>query len=259
MSDPAVGDSHQKDRMATSFGRQSSSYSQGRPDYPDAAVADLLDTDARVVADIGAGTGKLTSSLLAPGRTVYAIDPDRDMLATLSEALPTVQAMVGSAEAIPLDNGVVDALTYGQAWHWVQPDAATAEAARVLRPGGTIGLVWNIRDESVPWVATLTEIVSASEAELFVARGGPRFRSHFGSVRHTQIDWDRHMTGDQLVAMAASRSHVITSTDAERTRILGAVRELADEVADGDGVIVLPYRTHVYRAERAVSTGLGSS
>jgi hypothetical protein len=78
-------------------------------------------------------------------------------------------------------------------------------------------------------------------------------------VRHTQIDWDRHMTGDQLVAMAASRSHVITSTYAERTRILGAVRDLADEVADGDGVIVLRYRTHVYRAERLVSTGFGSS
>ena len=58
------------------------------------------------------------------------------------------------------------------------------------------------------------------------------------------------MTSEQLVAMAASRSHVITAADAERTRILAGVQELADDVADSDGVIVLPYRTHVYRAHR---------
>jgi SAM-dependent methyltransferase len=254
-----MSEQEQRVAMATSFGRQSSSYSQGRPDYPDAAVADLVLSDARVIVDIGAGTGKLTSSLLAPGRMIYAVDPDRDMLATLAAALPTVHVMVGTGEQIPLGDGVADALTYGQAWHWVDPESATAEAARVLRPGGTIGLVWNIRDESVPWVARLTEIVSASEAERFVAGEGPQLRSPFGSLQHTVVDWDRHMSGEQLLAMAASRSHVIASTDAERTRILAAVRELAAEVADGDGVIVLPYRTHVYRAELLESTSLRST
>ena len=237
-------------RMATSFGREAESYSKGRPDYPEAAIAHLVPSDARVVVDIGAGTGKLTASLLSPGRTVIAVEPDRVMLDALSSALPTVHSVSGTAEQTTLDDSVADVLTYGQAWHWVQPEPATAEAARVLRPGGRIGLVWNIRDESVPWVAVLTDIMSASAAELFVVRGGPRLRTHFGPLEHKAFDWERRMTSEQLVAMAASRSHVITAAEAERARILARVQELADDVADGDGVIVLPYRTHVYRAHR---------
>jgi SAM-dependent methyltransferase len=236
--------------MATSFGREAASYSKGRPDYPAAAVDYLIPSGARVIVDIGAGTGKLTASLLAPGRKVFAVEPDREMLNTLSDTLPTVHPVLGTAEQTSLDDGVADAVTYGQAWHWVQPEQATTEAARILRPGGSIGLVWNIRDESVPWVSALTDIVSASEAELFVARGGPRLRTHFGPIGHKGFDWERRMTADQLSAMVASRSHVITSTETERTRILARVRELATEVADADGIIVLPYRTHVYRAER---------
>lgn len=235
-------------QRATSFGAQASAYSAGRPDYPAPAVAKLVAPDAMVVADIGAGTGKLTAALLQPGRTVYAVEPDPQMLDTLSVHLPSVQALIGTAEQIPLANSVCDALTFGQSWHWVEPSAAVAEAARVLRPGGTLGLIWNIRDETVPWVARLTEIIAASEAEVFVAEGGPTRQPGLEDADHQIVDWDRRLDTEQLLAMVTSRSQIITATESERADILERVRRLAAEVADSDGTIVLPYRTHVFRA-----------
>jgi SAM-dependent methyltransferase len=238
-------------RMSTSFGEQACAYSRGRPDYPAAAVVELLDADARVVADIGAGTGKLTASLIDAGRTVYAVEPDAEMLDVLKAQLPTVRGLIGTAEQIPLADNAVDALVFGQAWHWVRPDIAATEAARVLRPGGTVGLIWNIRDESVPWVHQLTAIVTASEAELYVAAGVHELGTGFGPLVHKVVRWDRTLTGPQLLAMVASRSAVITATDTDRARILAEVEALASEVADEDGNIVLPYLTHTYRAETA--------
>lgn len=233
---------------ATSFGAQAAAYSAGRPGYPARAVARLVAPDAMVVADVGAGTGKLTAALLRPGRTLYAVEPDAAMLDTLSAQLPSVHALIGAAEQIPLADNVCDALTFGQSWHWVDPLVAVAEAARVLRPGGTLGLIWNIRDETVPWVARLTEIIAASEAEVFVAGGGPTLGSPFGTPVHETFDWDRRLDTEQLVAMVASRSQIITAAESERADTLERVRRLAAEVADPDGTIVLPYRTHVFRA-----------
>lgn len=241
-------DPESRKQRATSFGTQAAAYSAGRPDYPSQAVARLVAPDAMVVADIGAGTGKLTASLLAPGRTVYAVEPDGHMLDTLSAQLPSVHGLIGTAEQIPLADGVCDALTFGQSWHWVEPAAAVAEAARVLRPGGTLGLIWNIRDETVPWVARLTEIIAASEAEVFVANGGPTLGLPFSAPVHETFDWDRRLDTEQLLAMVASRSQIITAAESERADILEHVRRLAAEVADPEGTIVVPYRTHVFRA-----------
>ncbi|MEJ1229542.1 MAG: class I SAM-dependent methyltransferase [Galbitalea sp.] len=110
-------------------------------------------------------TGKLTRALSARGLEVFAVDPSPQMLAQLAAAVPGAIAFAGTAEDIPLADASVDAVLVGQAWHWVDQDAALRSVERVLRPGGTLGLVWNLRDESVPWVARLTAVIHAAMGE----------------------------------------------------------------------------------------------
>ena len=157
------------DSRATSFHQAADAYARARPSYLPEAVAWMLPDGSVDVADVGAGTGKLSAVIARTGRRVVAIDPDAGMLEKLRADNPGIRTEVGSAEALPLGDGSVDVVTFGQAWHWVEPLAATAEVARVLEPGGTLGLIWNIRDESVPWVAALTRAMHGSHAETMLA------------------------------------------------------------------------------------------
>lgn len=141
MSDPEA-----RDRQSRSFGAEASAYERGRPSYPDESITLLLADQPTVVVDIGAGTGKLTERLVAEHRQVIAIEPDQAMLDQLRTKLPNIEAHVGTAESLPLPDASADAVVLGQAWHWVDVELASAEIGRVLRPGGTLGLIWNIRD-----------------------------------------------------------------------------------------------------------------
>lgn len=236
MTDPAI-----------SFGSQADVYDRARPEYPADAVGWMLPAAARDVADVGAGTGKLTSGLGAEGRTVVAIDPDPQMLARLSERLPGILTLVGTGEDLPLPDASMDAVAFGQAWHWVDPPRASAEVARVLRPGGTLGLIWNIRDEAEPWVRELTAVMHRSNAEDLIAAGGPVVGEPFGAVEHRIFRWTGSFTVDSLVELAASRSYIITATPARRDEVIAGVRSLGSRVAAADGRIELPYVTHAYR------------
>lgn len=248
-----------EEHMSTGFGQNFGSargeYDRGRPSYPAEAVAALVGS-AVDIADIGAGTGKLTAGLLGEGRDVVAVDPDARMLETLAAHLPEVETRVGTAEDLPLENDSRDLLTFGQSWHWVDADVASAEAARVLRPGGALGLIWNIRDESVDWVAALTEIITPSAAEQYVARiaGGSDgavvspFAPPFTDVEHSRFDWVREISVDDLVALVASRSVAIHAEPEVRERMLEQTRSLGDQVRGADGCVRLPYATHVFRS-----------
>ncbi len=239
--------------LATSFGQATSAYNTGRPTYPAPAVRWMLgDGEAHVVdvADIGAGTGKLTEGLLAPDRTVVAVDPDAAMLASLAERLPGVRTLVGTGEAIPLPDGSLDALTFGQAWHWVDQAAASREAARVLRPGGSLGLIWNLRDPQIAWVNQLTDIMRASAAERHLADGGPTVGPELGPLESFEHRWTRAMTVDDILAMVTSRSHFITAPADEQADILARARALLTSHPDlaSSTTITMPYVTTAYRA-----------
>jgi SAM-dependent methyltransferase len=236
-----------------SFGGVADAYAAGRPTYPAEAIAWLVEGSRRVV-DVGAGTGKLTAGLVAAGcEVVAAVDPDAGMLAALERAVPGVPVLVGTAESVPLPDACVDAAVLGQAWHWVDPDAASAELGRVVRPGGVLGLVWNIRDEREPWVAALGAIMHGSDAERMIGEGGVRVAAPFGPLVERTVAWSMPRTPDEILAMAASRSYLIAMPGEERAAVLDRIRQLlaTHPATAGRARIDLPYVTHAFRAVRS--------
>ena len=243
-----------REEMSRSFGSAAGIYHSGRPDYPREAADWLLEPvrdEGRSVrvADVGAGTGKLTRTLVEAGAEVVAIDPDPDMLATLRENVHGVPTFVGTGERMPLPDARVDAVVFGQAWHWVDPVAGSLEAGRVLRPGGVLGLIWNVRDERVEWVRRLTEIMHGSTAEELIAEGGPVPHAPFATFDTKTWEWVRALDRPAFLDMVASRSYLITAEPEIRGRILDEVADLYDEVGGG-GVVELPYRTEAFRGIR---------
>jgi SAM-dependent methyltransferase len=146
----------------TSFGRAASDYARGRPHYPADVLRWCAEGDLKTVLDLGAGTGILTSDLidLDLGLDVIAIEPLAEMRALLPAA---ARAVAGSAEAIPLPDASVDAVFVGSSQHWFDADSALTEAHRVLRPGGTLALLWNLLDVTDPPTALIADILQAEE------------------------------------------------------------------------------------------------
>lgn len=244
------------DGRATSFGAAAGDYEAARPDYPFEAVAWMLEKlphGSHRIADVGAGTGKLTRVLAdAPDAEVIAIDPDPLMLEALRTAVPGVPTFLGTAERLPAPDASLDAVVLGQAWHWVDPAAGSTEIGRVVRAGGTLGLIWNTRDSGTDWVRRLTAIMHSSAAELMLDEYGPTVAEPFGALEQEEWRWVRPITRAQLHRMADSRSHLITASDAERRSIHDDMDVLFDELGfDGGATIDLPYVTRAFRAVRA--------
>ena len=241
---------------AAGFGSAAGAYERGRPSYPDDAVAYLaaelgLGPAARVL-DLAAGTGKLTRLLVEGGADVVAVEPVAAMRAILAAAVPGIPVLEGTAEAIPLPAGSVDAVTVAQAFHWFDADAALAEIHRVLRPGGGLGLVWNAMDTGLEWVAVLRELVHAvrgSEPQY----GGSPWRDAFASsglftpLSEQTFDVVQELDEDGLVDRVTSTSYVAALSDAERQSLIAQVRTLAAGVPHP---IRLPYRTDVFCCRR---------
>jgi SAM-dependent methyltransferase len=234
-----------------SFGSQAAAYERGRPSYPPEAVDWLLaPTDtwvARDVLDLGAGTGKLTTRLVERGLTVIAVDPIAEMLEMLRTALPDTPALLGSAEQIPLPDNAVDAVLVAQAWHWFDSERAVAEIARVLRPGGRLGVLWNTRDERSGWVKDFGRIVGLEHDRDNATVDLPE---PFTDIATHQVEWTNYITREALIDYVASRSYCITSPAEVRTRTLDEVRELLvshPSLVNATG-LAMPYITVCVRA-----------
>ncbi|WP_309226677.1 MULTISPECIES: methyltransferase domain-containing protein [unclassified Mycolicibacterium] len=231
-----------------SFGEQAAAYERGRPSYPPEAINWLLPNGAVDVLDLGAGTGKLTVRLAERGLTVTAVDPIPEMLEVLSASLPSVPALLGTAEEIPLPDNSVDAVLVAQAWHWFDPQRAAAEVARVLRPGGRLGLVWNIRDERLGWVKELSRIIGPEHDP-----SQSTLPDAFTDLETDRVEWTSYLTPQALLDLVASRSYCITSPAEVRRQVLDEVRELLTThpaLASSTG-LALPYVTHCVRATLA--------
>jgi SAM-dependent methyltransferase len=230
-----------------SFGSEAAAYERGRPSYPPEAIDWLLPPGARDVLDLGAGTGKLTTRLVERGLDVVAVDPLAEMLELLSSALPDTPALLGTAEQIPLPDNRVDAVLVAQAWHWFDPEQAVAEVARVLRPGGRLGLVWNTRDERLGWVKDLGHIIGHEDDPFSSSVTLP---APFTELERKHVEWTSYLTPQALIDLVASRSYCITSPAEVRTQTLEQVRELLathPALANSTG-LALPYITVGIRA-----------
>lgn len=234
MSDPAA-----------SFDAVSRQYDSARPSYPRECVQWMVDDRAETVVDVGAGTGKLTRLLQRAGRRVIAVEPSPGMLEQLRRALPTVEAIQGTGERMPLPDASADAIVYAQAWHWVDVSAASLEAGRVLRAGGTLGLVWNLRDERVPWVRALGTAMRADGdhfrgGEVDAGVDGP-----FGEPERTRIEWVRVCSRDEILADVRSRSYfALLPSDEQRNVLADVIQALPGERLE------LPYVTAALRYRR---------
>jgi len=246
---------------ARGFALAPEAYERGRPMYPFAAVRRLV-REVRIrpespMLDLGAGTGKLTRLLAQLGADVVAVEPVDAMRQRLVETIPGVKALPGTAEAIPLEDESMDAVTVGQAFHWFDGDAALAEIHRVLRPGKRLGLIWNVKDESVDWVRLLAEIIepyrgsaprvgSGSWKEAFERTEG------FTPIERARFAFVHEIDAGTVVARVTSISFIAALDSRVRERIVEQVRELVATHPETRGREVFPlrYRTGVYWCER---------
>jgi SAM-dependent methyltransferase len=247
-------DDESRERRRCSFGPAAEAYERYRPGYPAEAVAWVAGETPRPVLDLGAGTGKLTRALLAAGHEVVAVEPDAAMRAAFAALLPEVEVLAGAAEGLPLRDGSVDVVVAGQAFHWFDLERALPEIARVLRPGGTFGVLANLRDESVPWVAELGAVLHGEDGTGYSHEGDwpESFGPLFGVVERADFPHVHEIDVEELVGLAASRSYALTLPDAERDELLARVEAIGAQEAQRaqDGRLALPYVTACDRAVR---------
>jgi SAM-dependent methyltransferase len=238
-------------------------YEAARPSYPPDAVAWFVEhlriAPGRRVADVAAGTGKLTRLLVPTGAELLAVEPVSGMRATFHRLLPDVAVVAGTAEALPIAAGSFDAMTVAQAWHWFDHERASAEAGRVLRKGGRLGLVWNARDRTEPWVDEVWSIMDRVEKRA-PWRDHENWRDSalqaampgFGALHETEFRHAQRITPELVVQRVASVSHVAVLSEPEREAVLGEVRDVlaTHPAVRGRETVEIPYRVDCFWAER---------
>lgn len=260
---PADGDpldhttSWHGNEQALSFGASAATYDDLRPGYPADTVRWALGSEPRRAVDLGAGTGKLTRVLVEAGHDVVAVEPDPLMRAQLGLSLPGVRVLAGSGEAVPMPDGSVDAVLVAQAWHWMDHGRAAVEVARVLRPGGHLVVLWNLRDPRSPLNQAYHEVVADLEPSLVgraAADSGQRDRLPVVPDARLQADGvdvrpnPVHHDPDRFAALVGTWSYVALSP--RRDELVTAARDLARRLAGPDGAVELAQDTYAYRFRR---------
>jgi SAM-dependent methyltransferase len=241
-----------RDQRRLSFASVAEDYERSRPGYPREAVEWALGPAPRLVADIGAGTGKLTRQLTELGHTAVAVDPLPEMLHFYAHTSHANLAAIAAAENLPFRASSLDALVAAQAYHWFDETRVPDEFARVLKPDGTLALIWNFRDEDHDWVARLSEVIGS---ETMDATWSDTIEElpHFAPLEHRVFYWRQPLDRTALRALVRSRSYVASLDQAEQDRVLNEVEMLTREHPDlrDRETFELPYGCSVHRAFRA--------
>jgi SAM-dependent methyltransferase len=250
------------DVAARGFDAGADVYERARPSYPPEAVAWLVEhlriAPRTTVVDLAAGTGKLTRLLASSGASLLAVEPVGGMRAQLRATRRDVPVVAATAEALPFRDAALDAVTVAQAFHWFDADRAFTELARVLRPGGRVGMVWNARDRRVDWVDQLWSIMDRVEKRA-PWRDHERWsdaalgaRPGFGALHAATFHHEQPISADGIVERFASVSHVAVLPDTERGAVLDEVRAVLATNPDTAGRhdLALAYRVDAYWCER---------
>lgn len=243
------------------YSTEASTYAKGRPDYPSEICTWLKDalgiSPESTVIDLGAGTGKFTRLLESMDIDVIAVEPVEAMRKEFAKLLPGISILEGAAESIPLRDRSADALICAQAFHWFANETTLREMHRVLKPGGRLGLIWNVRDESVDWVAAITKIITPYEGD------APRFHTgnwrlpfkgdyfsepelscfkqiHAGSAESVILD--RFLSVSFIAALSTAEKKVVTEK-------LQTLIHTHPALCEGT-IIEFPYQTHAYLCRR---------
>ena len=247
---------------ASGFDQGAEVYEQARPTYPADAVDWLAQhlqiSPGAYVADVAAGTGKLTRLLTPLGATLFGLEPVPGMRTTFATMCPGIPLVAGTAEQVPFAAGSLDAVTVAQAFHWFNAPAALGEFARVLRPGGRLGLIWNARDRSNALVEELWSIMDRVE------KRAP-WRNHdewkdsalvdhpaFTPLTEATFHHEQVLTHDQVIARFRSVSHIAVLSPADQEAVIAELRHVLDThplSADHEHVSI-PYRVDAYWCER---------
>lgn len=236
-------------RHARSFGSVAEAYDRGRPSFPREAAAWLVGREAAVVLEVGAGTGKLTQQLVALGHDVHATEPDPEMLAVLQRDLPETRATRASAEDLPVPDRSFDVVVAAQSFHWFDHERALAEFARVLRPGGHVALVWNSRDERIPWVRRLGRLIGSQDQVASASAEPLVLAEQFGYVEEATFTHWQQINRQSLQDLVLSRSNIATLDEHDRAARLAEVVAFYDDFGRGYDGMQLPYVAHCYRAQ----------
>ena len=231
------------------WGDSADVYERARPGYPPEAIDFLhglgLGPDGDVL-DLAAGTGKLTRALIAAGARVTAVEPLFAMRQMLQQRLPEATVMEGTAEHIPVEDASMDLVTVAQAFHWFDAPKAMNEIARVLRPGGGLAAMWNVRDESVEWMAMIGELISGPKGATPDHRSGdwrrPFEQGPFAPLRLETYGHVQEVSRADAIDVFASRSYVAALPEDERERLLERVAEQVPRTEP----VRIPYVTELY-------------
>ena len=243
-------DAQRRAELASAFQTGAESYDKIRPSYPEAALDFTLQGDPAKAVDIGCGSGIFTEQLVARGLDVTAVDPSQDMLDVLSRRLPDVRMVRAGGEDTGLAAGSAQLVTYAQAWHWVEHQAASAEAARLLTEGGWLVLLWNQLDVSIPWVHRLARIMHAGDVHRPDLQ--PPVGREFAAPEHGLWHWSMGLDFAELVELTKSRSYYRKSNENTRAKVEGNLEWYWCEHLGYSSTesVAVPYLTHAWRARK---------
>jgi len=244
-------------RLIRTFDRSAALYERGRPGYPPEAIRFLGRTfhlgRGSTIVELGSGTGKFTRALLPLGAALVAVEPMPGMRREFARRVTSVPVLAGSAESIPLPNGFADAVFAAQSFHWFSGMTALREIARVLRPRGGLGLVWNAREERAGWARDFDVILQRHGGYGPSRPGGWRapFRrrtSPFMGLHHRKFPYAQSAAAETFPAWALSVIRIQALPPPVRRRVAHEVRTLlaTHPTTRGRPMVSLPYRTSVY-------------